>query len=127
MFTFGLFFYGPYQHWWYSLLNQYWPLKTSSHFLTKVCLCLCNTSLCFQHSIPRCVQHGLSLVSLFVFVATCTIRHLLLFASAGLSKPGGSWTPGDFSSFHMELNVTKQNICNSSENETGPCANYGEW
>ena len=40
--TFGLMFYGPYQHWWYSLLNQRWPLKTSSHFLTKVCPCLCN-------------------------------------------------------------------------------------
>lgn len=36
--TFGLLFYGPYQHWWYSLLNQQWPLKTSSHFLTKVFL-----------------------------------------------------------------------------------------
>ena len=34
--TFGLFFYGPYQHWWYGLLNQQWPLKSTSHFLTKV-------------------------------------------------------------------------------------------
>ncbi|KAL3142914.1 hypothetical protein ABBQ38_003201 [Trebouxia sp. C0009 RCD-2024] len=36
--TFGLLFYGPYQHWWYSLLNQRWPLRTSTHFLTKVFL-----------------------------------------------------------------------------------------
>ncbi|KAA6429931.1 hypothetical protein WJX79_000232 [Trebouxia sp. C0005] len=36
--TFGLFFYGPYQHWWYGLLNQQWPLKSTYHFLTKVTL-----------------------------------------------------------------------------------------
>lgn len=36
--TFGLFFYGPYQHWWYGLLNRRWPLRTASHFLTKVTL-----------------------------------------------------------------------------------------
>lgn len=36
--TFGLFFYGPYQHWWYSLLNQRWPLRSAPHFLTKISL-----------------------------------------------------------------------------------------
>ena len=34
--TFGLLFYGPFQHWWYGLLNQQWPLKVVSHFATKV-------------------------------------------------------------------------------------------
>lgn len=36
--TFGLLFYGPFQHWWYGLLNQQWPLKVVSHFATKVAL-----------------------------------------------------------------------------------------
>ncbi|GAB4818931.1 hypothetical protein N2152v2_005977 [Parachlorella kessleri] len=36
--TFGLFFYGPYQHYWYRALEGYFPLKTAAHFLTKVTL-----------------------------------------------------------------------------------------
>lgn len=34
--SFGLLFYGPYQHWWYKLLGQQWPSRSTSHFLTKV-------------------------------------------------------------------------------------------
>lgn len=38
------------------------------------------------------------------------VCQLLLLASAGLPEPGGSWTHGNFSSFHMELTVTGQSV-----------------
>ncbi|GMH39084.1 hypothetical protein BSKO_06982 [Bryopsis sp. KO-2023] len=38
MASFGLLFYGPFQHYWYGLLGWQFPLKTTSHFLTKVLL-----------------------------------------------------------------------------------------
>lgn len=65
MFTFGLFFYGPYQHWWYSLLNQRWPLKTSSHFLTKVRPCLCKACNCVQ----------------FIWQGVCSTFHVIMSAA----------------------------------------------
>ena len=34
--SFGLLFYGPYQHWWYGLLGSRWPSKSTSDFLIKV-------------------------------------------------------------------------------------------
>ncbi|CAD7694912.1 unnamed protein product [Ostreobium quekettii] len=35
---FGLLLYGPMQHYWYTLLGHRFPLRTASHFLTKVLL-----------------------------------------------------------------------------------------
>jgi len=34
----GLCFYGPYQNWWYALLDRYFGAKTTFNFLTKVAL-----------------------------------------------------------------------------------------
>ncbi len=34
--TFGLLFYGPYQHYWYSALERQFPHKTAQNFLAKV-------------------------------------------------------------------------------------------
>lgn len=36
MFGFGLCWYGPYQFYWYNLLDYFMPLKTTANFLTKV-------------------------------------------------------------------------------------------
>ena len=36
MFSFGLLFYGPYQHWWYRALDRTWGAKTTGNFVTKV-------------------------------------------------------------------------------------------
>jgi len=37
--TFGFFFYGPYQHYWYGFLDRLFPVKKKvSHFVSKVVL-----------------------------------------------------------------------------------------
>lgn len=36
--SFGLVFYGPYQHYWYKALESFFPMKNAAHFLTKVTL-----------------------------------------------------------------------------------------
>eukprot|EP00894_Picocystis_sp_ML_P004569 jgi/Pico_ML_1/55086/g836.t1 len=37
--TFGFFFYGPYQHYWYGYLDRLFPVKKKvSHFVSKVVL-----------------------------------------------------------------------------------------
>lgn len=36
MFGFGLCWYGPYQYYWYNLLDHLMPLKNTANFLTKV-------------------------------------------------------------------------------------------
>ena len=33
---YGFCFYGPYQHFWYGLLDKYFPTKSLPHFGTKV-------------------------------------------------------------------------------------------
>ena len=33
---YGFCFYGPYQHFWYGLLDKFFPTKSPSHFGTKV-------------------------------------------------------------------------------------------
>eukprot|EP00891_Asterochloris_glomerata_P008952 jgi/Astpho2/8952/e_gw1.00133.284.1_t len=33
--SYGLLFYGPYQHWWYSLLGRNFPQQSTAHFLSK--------------------------------------------------------------------------------------------
>eukprot|EP00803_Ostreobium_quekettii_P008447 evm.model.scf_181EXC.17 EVM.evm.TU.scf_181EXC.17 scf_181EXC:114496-114873(-) len=33
---FGFLLYGPMQHYWYTILGHQFPLRTASHFLTKV-------------------------------------------------------------------------------------------
>jgi protein Mpv17 len=38
MLTFGLFFYGPFQHWWYGSLSHTFPGKAIRSFLIKVTL-----------------------------------------------------------------------------------------
>ncbi|CAD7694677.1 unnamed protein product [Ostreobium quekettii] len=35
---FGFLLYGPMQHYWYTILGHQFPLRTASHFLTKVTL-----------------------------------------------------------------------------------------
>lgn len=37
MFGFGLCWYGPYQYYWYNLLDYFMPLKNTANFLAKVC------------------------------------------------------------------------------------------
>ena len=34
---YGFCFYGPYQNFWYGLLDKFFPTKSLSHFGTKVC------------------------------------------------------------------------------------------
>jgi hypothetical protein len=36
MFGFGLCWYGPYQYYWYNLLDYFMPLKSTANFLAKV-------------------------------------------------------------------------------------------
>lgn len=36
MFGFGFCWYGPYQYYWYALLEHLMPLKTTTNFITKV-------------------------------------------------------------------------------------------
>lgn len=38
MFTFGLFFYGPYQYWWYRTLDRSFRARTVANFAAKVAL-----------------------------------------------------------------------------------------
>ncbi len=35
MFAFGLCWYGPYQYYWYNLLDHWMPLKNTANFLAK--------------------------------------------------------------------------------------------
>lgn len=35
MFGFGLCWYGPYQYYWYNLLDHWMPLKSTANFLAK--------------------------------------------------------------------------------------------
>ena len=42
--TFGLFFYGPYQHWWYSLLARSFPGATVPMFATKASMAAARSS-----------------------------------------------------------------------------------
>lgn len=37
MLGFGLLWYGPYQFYWYNLLDWAMPAKNTSNFVTKVC------------------------------------------------------------------------------------------
>lgn len=106
--TFGLFFYGPYQHWWYGLLNRRWPLRTASHFLTKV----------------RADYKSVSKA------ADCYINVMgLLPASdiAGDFESGGSWTCSDYCGFHMESLAATEIFRNTRKAEARSCANYGQW
>lgn len=36
MFGYGLLWYGPYQYYWYNLLDFFMPVKNTVNFLTKV-------------------------------------------------------------------------------------------
>jgi protein Mpv17 len=44
MFGYGLLWYGPYQYYWYNLLDFFMPVKNTVNFLSKVrvkaCRCL---------------------------------------------------------------------------------------
>jgi len=35
---YGFCFYGPYQNFWYGLLDKFFPTKSLSHFGAKVCI-----------------------------------------------------------------------------------------
>ncbi len=50
MFGFGLAFYGPYQFYWYSLLDWVMPARTTANFLTKV-------GACCLHQLSSCTGH----------------------------------------------------------------------
>ena len=92
--TFGLFFYGPYQHWWYGLLNQRWPFKSTSHFLTKV-----------WSGLPSQDWHQRFPVTLVPCIYNLIFQELL-GPNAGDFESAGSWTYCDYSRLHMESSVT---------------------
>lgn len=93
--TFGLFFYGPYQHWWYGLLNQRWPFKSTSHFLTKV-----------WSGLPSHDWHQKLPVTLSTWHLARLDLQGLLGLHSGDFESAGSWTYCDYSSLHMESSVT---------------------
>jgi protein Mpv17 len=39
MFGFGFVFYGPYQYYWYNLLEYLMPIKNTPNFVAKVSAC----------------------------------------------------------------------------------------
>lgn len=45
MFGFGLCWYGPYQFYWYNLLDHCMPAKNTANFLAKVGVCVGGTPL----------------------------------------------------------------------------------
>lgn len=51
MFGFGFCWYGPYQFYWYNLLDHFMPLKNTPNFLAKVWrIRLLNT---YKHAVPK--------------------------------------------------------------------------
>lgn len=96
--TFGLFFYGPYQYWWYGLLNQQWPLKSTSHFLTKV-----------WSGLPSQDWHQSFPVTLVPRIYNLIFQELLGL-NAGDFESAGSWTYRDYSCLHMESSVTTKSF-----------------
>ena len=57
---YGFCFYGPYQHFWYGLLDKYFPTKSLPHFGTKVSL----ASLGIKYTPLSCQQQHCWLILL---------------------------------------------------------------
>lgn len=87
MFGFGLCWYGPYQYYWYNLLDYFMPLKNTANFLTKVSEgCMSDPLLSAQraHAVSTRLLATLQLTA----ADTPTVGHHLYKTAAPGCTPG---------------------------------------
>jgi hypothetical protein len=60
MFTFGLFFYGPYQYWWYRTLDRSFRARTVANFAAKVWWAVEVYAQSASGTLPVCLRAGCS-------------------------------------------------------------------